>query len=281
MQVLTLLVLCVAAVAGAGIRSSPQRIWGGNPTSIERYPFLAALMDTDRHWHYWQTCTGAIINDRAVLTIAHCTSNERLHAWRIRVGTNNGNYAGVVHVISRHIAHPLFSSKTLEHNIAVLHVATPFTFNNKVGPVMAIAGPNYNVPDNENVLAVGWGWGDGCNLSLDTSNSYDDRLQSSANNRRFGEVMREVPLLAISQETCRNTYAPFGITVTDNMICAGWPAGTDLNSRGHCAEDFGAPLLHNQVIIGVFAFRQGISEPEYQSVHTRVSNYTSWINDNA
>ncbi|KAH9628344.1 hypothetical protein HF086_015874 [Spodoptera exigua] len=150
MQVLTLLALCTAAVSGAGIQSSsgPQRIWGGSGTNIGSYPYLAALLQLDRFNMFWQTCAGTILNNRAVLTVAHC----------------------------------------------------------------------------------------------------------------------------ITQDTCRNSYASRGITITDNMLCASW----DSSNRGHCSEDAGTPLLHNGVLIGVFAFRSGISNPEFQSVHTRhnITHYT-------
>ncbi|CAH0695450.1 unnamed protein product [Spodoptera exigua] len=214
---------------------------------------------------FWQTCAGTILNNRAVLTVAHCITGDRIDLWRVRVGSSFGNSGGYVHEILRHIVHPSFSSKAMNHNIAILHVVVPFTFSNIVSSA-SIAGPNYNVADNQGVIGVGWGWGSGCTASMGYSE-----------NRRFPEVMREVVFVTISQDTCRNSYASRGITITDNMLCAGW----DSSNRGHCSEDAGTPLLHNGVLIGVFAFRSGISNPEFQSVHTRVSSYTSWITSNA
>ncbi|XP_050554904.1 trypsin, alkaline C-like [Spodoptera frugiperda] len=214
---------------------------------------------------FWQACSGTILNNRAVLAAAHCITDERLHLWRVRVGTSYPNAGGAVHEIQRHIVHPLYTSKTMEHNIAIIHVVVPFTFSNLISPA-SIAGPNYSVADNQGVIAIGWGWGYSCTPSLWYSDS-----------KRFPEIMREVPLLTTPQETCRDSYAPLGIAITDNMLCAGWP----VDNRGHCAEDSGAPLLHNRVVIGVFAFRFGISDPEHPSNLTRVSNYTSWITSNA
>merc|ERR1712198_235369 len=45
-----------------------SRIVGGNPTDVNEWPWQAALVTRNQ-----QFCGGSLINDRYVLTAAHCT----------------------------------------------------------------------------------------------------------------------------------------------------------------------------------------------------------------
>lgn len=50
-----------------GIRRRDQRIVGGEPTELYEYPWQAGLLYNNAFY-----CGGALINDRYVLTAAHC-----------------------------------------------------------------------------------------------------------------------------------------------------------------------------------------------------------------
>ncbi|KAH9628342.1 hypothetical protein HF086_015872 [Spodoptera exigua] len=269
MHVLTILTLCVAAVLG--LPSNSQRVTGPY-TDVEKYPSIANLM----RWNpvlqgFWQACGGIILNNRAILTAAHCVAGENINQWRIFVGTSFSFPAlgeRQVHLVNRFIIHPLYSSRTLDHNIAILHSVTPFTFSNKARPA-SLAGPNYNVADNQTVWAVGWGQNFGC--------SEPRSLNDVHERRNIPEVLREVQQVIINQNICKNNYAARNIAITDNMLCSGWHT----NGNGHCDDDSGGPLYHNGVVVGVFTFSIGIAQANFPSVHTRVSRYTSWMQANA
>lgn len=49
-----------------------NRIIGGTETTIERYPFAAALLLAPNGLTFNQECVGSIINIRSVLTAAQC-----------------------------------------------------------------------------------------------------------------------------------------------------------------------------------------------------------------
>ncbi|KAH9628343.1 hypothetical protein HF086_015873 [Spodoptera exigua] len=265
MKVLVFAALCIVAVTGI----PSQRVIGGSLVMVENHPSIVSLQTWDWFTNmFWQACGGVIINNRAILTAAHCLHGDNVSQWRIRIGTSFANAWGQVHLINRHIAHPLYSSRTLDHNIAILHSVTTFTFNNEARPG-SIAGPNYHVADNQGVWAVGWGQIYQCSEPRSPSNTHERRVDS--------EVLRQVQQLVINQQTCRNNYAARNIAITENMLCAGWHT----NGRGHCDTDSGNPLYHNGVVVGIFAFSVGIAQANFPSVHTRVSNYASWITANA
>ncbi|XP_015260038.1 PREDICTED: transmembrane protease serine 9-like, partial [Cyprinodon variegatus] len=68
------------------------------------------------------------------------------------------------------------------------------------------------------------------------------------------------------------------ISITDNMICAGFQEGI----KGPCFGDSGGPLVSKQgdrwIQAGVVSFGVGCAEPKFPAVYARVSQYESWIN---
>ncbi|KAH9628341.1 hypothetical protein HF086_015871 [Spodoptera exigua] len=271
MRILTVLTLCVPLVLG--LPSDSQRVIGP-VTSIEKFPSMANLM----RWHTYlngfvQNCGGIILNNRSVLTAAHCIAGDSINQWRIFIGSPFSHPAlndRQIHPVNRFIIHPLYTSRTLDHNIAILHSAATFTFSNRASPA-SLAGPNYNVADNQSVWAVGWGgsFGFRCGEPRSLTNMHE--------RRPIPDFLNEVEQVIINQNICRNNYAARNIAITDNMLCSGWHT----NGNGHCDEDSGGPLYHNGVVVGVFTFSIGIAQANFPSVHTRVSRYTSWIQANA
>ncbi|CAH0723384.1 unnamed protein product, partial [Brenthis ino] len=257
MRVVILLSLCLAVAIAAP--SNPQRIVGGTVTSIDRYPYAAVLLYS---WsglgNFGQSCGGAIINNRSILSAAHCFAGDVAAQWRVRVGSTNAHSGGVVHQTSRLINHPQYNhnSRTYDNDIAILQVTSAFIYNNNVQPGR-IADHNYNLLDNQAVWAIGWG------------------------RTTFGgapsEQLRHVQIWTVNQNTCRNRYALIR-PITDNMLCSGW---LDVGGRDQCQGDSGGPLLHGTTIVGVCSWGEGCAERYYPGVNARVSRYTSWIQSNA
>ncbi|PZC73447.1 hypothetical protein B5X24_HaOG200450 [Helicoverpa armigera] len=256
MRFFALLALCFAAIAA--VSSNPQRIVGGSVTTIDSYPTLAGLLYSFDFNTYWQACVGAILNNRAILTAASCTDGYPNNRWRIRVGSTWANSGGIVHNLAANIIHPSYNYTNNDNDVAIIRSATTFTFNNNVRAA-SIAGPNYNLLDNQAVWVAGWG------------TTYDGGFAS--------DQLRHVQLVTINQNTCRSNYAASSrrYAVTDNMLCSGWPAG----GRGQCLGDEGSPLYHNGVVVGLYSFGIGCGQDLYPAVNTRVSRYTAWISSNA
>ncbi|CAB3253183.1 unnamed protein product [Arctia plantaginis] len=91
MRLITLFAVCVAAVTATPRVFKPSaRIVGGRVTTIERWPYQANVMIGEGHY-FGQWCGGTIINNRSVLTAAHCVllPYEYLQAFmfRLRLGS--------------------------------------------------------------------------------------------------------------------------------------------------------------------------------------------------
>ncbi|XP_021196271.3 trypsin, alkaline C [Helicoverpa armigera] len=255
MRIFALFALSFAAVAA--VPTNPQRIVGGSLTTIDRYPTIAVLLYTWNFSTFRQSCGGTIINNRAVLTAAHCTNGETPNRWQIRVGSSFAHSGGATHFVNANIVHPAYNRNTYENDLAILRSSTTFSFNNNVRAA-SIAGANYNLADNQAVWAAGWGAT--FHLAFERS-----------------EQLRHVEMRSINQATCRNNYAVRGTVITDNMVCSGWPTG----GRDQCQGDSGGPLYHNGVLVGVCSFGVGCGQAQFPGVNVRVSRYTSWISSNA
>ncbi|XP_013133133.1 PREDICTED: trypsin CFT-1-like [Papilio polytes] len=255
MQLSVLLVALGLAVATA-VPRNPQRIVGGSVTTIGQYPFGASLLYSWGGTTYWQACGGSILNNRAILSAAHCFLGDTANMWRIRVGSTNANSGGVVHNTNRIIMHPNYDPRNENNDIAVLRSSSNFVFNNNVRAA-SIAGSNYNLADNQVVWAIGWG--------------------ATSFKGPSSEQLRHVQVWTVNQNTCRQRYAARRV-VTDNMLCSGW---LGVGGRDQCQGDSGGPLIHNNVVVGVCSWGHECALANYPGVNARVSRYTSWIQSNA
>ncbi|KAJ8736124.1 hypothetical protein PYW08_006780 [Mythimna loreyi] len=251
MRVIALFALAVAAVAA--VPANPQRIVGGSLTTISQYPHMAAALVSHDLVTYRQNCGSTVLNNRSVLTAAHCTIGHAPNRWRFRVGSTFANSGGIVHNVALIINHPQFNSGTNNNDVAIMRSATTIVHNNNVRPV-SIAGANYNLADNQVVWAAGWGltseWGSP------------------------SEQLRHVQIFTINQAYCRTRYN----TLTDNMLCSGVQ---NVGGRDQCTMDSGGPLYHNGIQVGICSFGTGCGRPDFPGVNARVSRFSHWITSNA
>ncbi|KAK4293236.1 hypothetical protein Pmani_034048 [Petrolisthes manimaculis] len=238
-----------------GQKGGSGRIVGGVQATVNEYPWQAALMYSNS-----QFCGGSLINDRYVLTAAHCT--EDLTASDISVNLAEFNLAQtsetdlVSRSVSSIIQHSGYNPSTLVNDIALLKLSSPVTVRSDLLPVcMPPPRPLYN---GWTATVTGWG----------TTSS-----GGSAPN-----TLREVNVPVLSNKACQNTgYGSSAIFPT--MLCAG------RTGRDSCQGDSGGPLVvrdggGNYDQIGVVSWGYGCGDNGYPGVYTRVNSYLDWIKAN-
>lgn len=230
-----------------------QRIVGGSVTTIEKWPFAAALLYSPNFLLYSQSCGGTIITNRDILSAMHCFINDNTLNWRARVGSTNAHSGGVIHKFGVFLVHQDFNRSTNDNDIIVLRTVNNIVYNQYTQPAR-IAGLGYVLEDQQAVWAIGWG--------------------SISVNGPLSEQLREVQIWSINQSICKNRYAEIGLTITDNMLCSGH---LDVGGRDQCQGDSGGPLIHNNIVVGVCSWGYQCALPRYPGVNTRVSNYNTWI----
>ncbi|XP_023935758.2 trypsin CFT-1-like [Bicyclus anynana] len=249
-----LLTLALAVTA----KPRDERIVGGTVTTIEQWPMGVAMLQSLVGLAHMQTCGGSILNNRSVLSAAHCFVRTRPIQWRMRIASTRSNSGGIVHDTERIISHPSFVSRTADSDVAILRTTTRIVFSNSAR-AGAIAGANYNLPDNSVVWAIGWG------VTSEGSILPPERL-------------RQVQVWTVNQAICAQRYGARGRTITANMLCSGW---LDVGGRDQCQGDSGGPLLHNNVVVGVCSFGNGCARARYPGVNARVSRFATWITANS
>ncbi|XP_075982472.1 trypsin, alkaline C-like [Anticarsia gemmatalis] len=247
MRVFILLAVFYAAVAAVPFKA--PRIVGGDVTTIENYPSMVVILGSFDSVNFSQFCGGTIINQRSVLTAAHCFDVPA--TIRARVGSTYANSGGILYNIQRIFIHPEYR---VDHDIAVMRVAGHFVYSNVVHRA-SIAGPNYPLGDNEEVWAAGWG-------------------NIADMGPRF-EELRHVQVWTINQDVCRQRYSN---DIGDNYLCTGW---LDVGGRDQCQGDSGGPVFHHGVVVGVTHGGAECGSPIFPGLNMRVSFYSKWIEDNA
>ncbi|CRL02608.1 CLUMA_CG015755, isoform A [Clunio marinus] len=222
------------------------RIVGGTNAPLGRFPYQVSLRTT-ANFHF---CGGSIINNRWVLSAAHCTVGRGATSIRVLVGTVTLNSGGVSHTSSRIVNHPNYNANTIANDVSVVQTGTTIGFNANVG---AAALGSAHVGGGVSAIVTGWGGttvsgGPSPNnlqqLTTTTLTNADCRARHTANNRDF---------------------------VFDHKICTFTRSG-----QGICQGDSGGPLATGNTVIGIVSWNIPCARG-FPDAFDRVSSHRSWI----
>ncbi|MCG7985260.1 MAG: trypsin-like serine protease [Candidatus Thiodiazotropha lotti] len=263
-KVLTIVLFILSSsqiLAEYGVRkgSINPRIIGGSPAESNAYPWMTALISkTDSE----QFCGGSLIDERWVITAAHCVQSESAGDIQVYIGglSLTDRSDGEIHDISYIYIHPDYGD---DHDLALLRLAEP---SSKQPITMSSREFDNGLTDGSNLIVTGWGL-----------TSKDENATGS-----FELLKADVPLRNHTQ--CVVNYLDNdGTEITDNMICAGSTDGT----KDSCNGDSGGPLMaldgENKLnLLGIVSFGsiEGCANASLPGVYTRVSRYLEWIDAN-
>ena len=237
-----------------------ENITGGVEVDIDQRPFQGSVQLGGGHH-----CGCSVVNDRYVVTAAHCVQGRTAESFRVALGVTEQSQvgsSGQLIDVRNIIRHFNYDPSTLDNDIAILELETAITFNDNVQPVRIINEANRNLINaGQQVTVSGWGW-------------ITPGRSSSPNH------LREVTVPIITNAEANRQLARL---VTDNMIATGYIG----NRQGPCHGDSGGPLtgengagipfLVGVVSWGVPTCPEGANSP---SVYADVINYQNWIYDN-
>lgn len=259
----------IAATVGSececGLERVENRIIRGKEAAPNRYPWMVYM--TMKSPQGMSACGGTIINDRFVMTAAHCVVNSvpsginvyplihrKPNAFSMFLGI------GSVAVKTIHIHREYYEKTNTMNDIALLEMKGKFKFNSEFGPVCL---PSFKeVTTDTQLKAIGWG----------IVNPFT---------REGADNLRETDIDYIPHSLCNETLgsatAQSGFALDDDlMICAGGRTGV-------CSGDSGGPLFtrvngkHYQVGIASFALVDCGLFSFVPGAFTRVTSQLSWI----
>lgn len=239
---------------GTRLLAIGPRIMGGEPAPIGAFPWMASLelkvRRKDAHF-----CGGAFIAREWVITAAHCVNPSSAGAIDVLGGTNTLDTGGMLYPVDRVIVHEKYSTETQDYDVALLHLAKPYT-GATIRLLSAADGKRLLEPGR---LAISAGWG------------------YTAEGGDVSNVLRNVTVQIVSNETC-NGLAAYAGAVTPRMVCAGFPQG----GKDSCQGDSGGPLMvadgqGGYFQAGITSWGEGCGRPNKFGVYTRVATIADWV----
>ncbi|KAK0182936.1 hypothetical protein PV327_001017 [Microctonus hyperodae] len=265
--------------------SFSDRIIGGNNAPMGVYPWIARigyvndgnLPNSVQNVSF--RCGGTIINKYYILTAAHCVTvlPGRFKATMVRLGEHNtetnpdceNNYCAnpvqdidpVQIIVHKHYNTPLF-----KHDIALIRLSQPITFNDYVKPICLPHGAllTKNMV-GEIAEAAGWGIVDLDNLKTST-------------------VLQTIKLPVLETSVCEKVFLRHRALIDENQMCVGGKLGQD-----SCTGDSGGPLMKvdsvdgppKYYLFGIVSFGvKNCGQTATPAVYTRITHYILWILEN-
>lgn len=262
---LALTLLCLITIANGSCPEVVRQaiVAGQNEVDERLLSFSAVIHDSTG------TCTATVINERWLLTAAHCSYAKGA---KVRVGRRSRDGDADTYV-SKFIPHPRFTKRALLHDIAVVEVAPPLEAGSfePVALNMGSGGADVGVGIPEDTWTRTAGYGES---------------KPGTSNTGMG-VFRRVDLPIVSITKCavalekHNYRAPVAFN-TSNYVCAGYD-GPDSCGGDTCSGDSGGPLVVKQkssgdyLQIGVTSAGAKCGTEKVPGVYTAVAGHAEWI----
>ncbi|XP_020278698.1 transmembrane protease serine 9-like [Pseudomyrmex gracilis] len=237
------------------ISPSWPRIIGGQEVSENEFPWMAGIISVNQSR---LICGASIINDRYVITAAHCVPyGFNKDDLKVSVGAHSSckwDTKSTIFSVESIIPHPRYERNTNFADIMLVKLIMKITFNNIVRPICLPKLGFDAVSTFAGQFASVLGWG----LSENNSMVYPNC------------GLRIVDLMLFKQSECP--------TNVSTLICAGHKQ----LPRGTCAGDSGGPLQildknQKHVLIGITSNGVSCANIYYPDFYTDVTRMISWI----
>ena len=227
LRILLCLLLCCPLGVRAGNNKTTavtpvdatSKILGGVQAAEGAWPWIAALLYADDpSVFYAQFCSGVLIDQRWVLTAAHCVQGMSASEIQVAVGAYDlTRFTGGRTPVKSIRIHPQYSSTSLYNDIALVELGVP----SPVAPIALFSGESAdNTPPSllgRLVTVLGWG------------------LADTATSWYYPEILRQVNLPVVADSTCDAIYT---YPISPAQFCAGYYEGKDA-----CEGDSGGPAV--------------------------------------
>ncbi|EDV95821.1 seminase [Drosophila grimshawi] len=230
--------------------SAHMRVVGGEATTIDKLGgYIVALRYLGNF-----VCGGALLNERIVLSAAHCfIGRQKRYQWTIEGGISRLDENGTKVVLKEYIVPSIFDEDTMHMDVAVLLLSEPLKGKN----IVPIALCNHHLIEGRDLTVSGWGLTDPRATLVQ-------------------QQLRTVIVPVVKKSKCKKVYKKSS-KITDAMFCAGLKSGKDA-----CTFDSGGPLVYyppnaEKQLCGIVSFGIGCASVKYPGVYTDVNYVKPFI----
>ncbi|EDW55257.1 serine protease 7 [Drosophila sechellia] len=257
-----------------GPHSFSNKVYNGNDTAIDEFIWMALLEYVDNRGRREISCGGSLINNRYVLTAAHCVigavETEVGHLTTVRLGEYDTskdvdcvdkicNPPILQLGIEQATVHPQYdpANKNRIHDIALLRLDRPVLLNEYIQPVcLPLVSTRMAINTGELLVVSGWG---------------------RTTTARKSTIKQRLDLPVNDHDYCAGKFATRNIHLISSQLCVGGEF-----YRDSCDGDSGGPLMRrgfNQAWYqeGVVSFGNRCGLEGWPGVYTRVADYMDWI----
>ncbi|KAF2361623.1 Serine proteases trypsin domain [Trinorchestia longiramus] len=253
---------------------------GGSTSEVNGWPWVALLgWKTEDGGMSWR-CDGSLINDRWVVTAAHCFDQGPPQVVRLGEHDYTNDTDGAPHEdfdIGQIELYPQYGRSGEYHDLALVRLQQPVQLSVRKMEIQPICLPWGLEAEVEVagrwVVLTGWG-----------------ATQHSGN---LSPVLQEVDLEVFNSSVCDSSYGmlpsfgfqfPRGIS-SDDFLCVGHREG----GKDACQGDSGGPVQYraasanggNYVLAGIVSKGYGCGLADFPGLYTPINNvrYLSWIRE--
>ncbi|KAL4112620.1 hypothetical protein QTP88_016370 [Uroleucon formosanum] len=218
------------------------------------WPWIAVLIQKSTGSQF---CGGVLLNQRFVLTAAHCFKKITKSEFVVRLGEYDIKIFNETRPTDRVVTdiriHPDYEQSTHANDIALLRLKVPVKYNSFVQPV-CLPTKNMEV-HNKNAIVAGWG-----------------QVVYKGN---VSAVLLEVTVPIWEHEKCVKAFSQ---PIFKTNLCAGAYEG----GKDSCKGDSGGPLFFQRedgrwTSVGIVSWGISCGEVGFPGVYTKVTSHLKWI----